>query len=88
MLIGSDNARAMSPDLEALLGPAACAIQAGAGKIPFICFDLAGGANLTGSEMLCGVERQSAELPVHAGLRHARPAGQHDAGFGQCGQPD
>jgi hypothetical protein len=54
MLIGSDNARAMSPDLEALLGPAACAIQAGAGKIPFICFDLAGGANLTGSEMLCG----------------------------------
>ena len=28
MLIGSDNARAMSPDLEALLGPAACAIQA------------------------------------------------------------
>jgi hypothetical protein len=55
MLIGSDNARAMSPDLEALLGPAACAIQAGAGKIPFICFDLAGGANLTGSEMLCGV---------------------------------
>ena len=54
MLIGSDNARAMSPDLEALLGPAACAIQAGAGKIPFIAFDLAGGANLTGSEMLCG----------------------------------
>jgi hypothetical protein len=45
----------MSPDLEALLGPAACAIQAGAGKIPFIAFDLAGGANLTGSEMLCGV---------------------------------
>ncbi len=26
----------------------------GAGKIPFICFDLAGGANLTGSEALIG----------------------------------
>jgi hypothetical protein len=54
MLIGSENARAMSPDLEALLGPAACNIQAGAGKIPFICFDLAGGANLNGSEILVG----------------------------------
>ncbi len=54
MLIGSDNARAMAPDLEALLGPAACNIQAGAGKIPFICFDLAGGANLNGSEILIG----------------------------------
>ena len=54
MLIGSDNARAMSPDLEALLGPAACAIQAGAGKIPFIAFDLAGGANLNNSEILIG----------------------------------
>ena len=54
MLIGSDNARAMSPDLEAMLGPAACAIQAGAGKIPFIAFDLAGGANLVNSEILVG----------------------------------
>ena len=32
----------------------ACNIQAGAGKMPFIAFDLAGGANLTGSEMLIG----------------------------------
>lgn len=55
MLIGSDNARAMSPDLEAMLGPAQCAIQAGAGKIPFIAFDLAGGANLCQSEILIGV---------------------------------
>jgi hypothetical protein len=55
MLIGSENARAMSPDLEAMLGPAQCAIQAGAGKIPFIAFDLAGGANLCQSEILIGV---------------------------------
>ena len=53
MLIGSEKARAMSPDLESMR--ALCNITAGAGKIPFICFDLAGGANLTGSEMLCGV---------------------------------
>lgn len=33
---------------------AACGITQGAGKIPFICFDLAGGANLTGSEALIG----------------------------------
>jgi hypothetical protein len=31
-----------------------CDIQPGAGKIPFICFDLAGGANLNGSEILIG----------------------------------
>src|SRR5690349_10427772 len=54
MLIGAENARAMSPDLEAMLGPAACNVQAGAGKVPFICFDLAGGANLNGSEILIG----------------------------------
>ena len=33
----------------------ACGIATnGAAKIPFICFDLAGGANLTGSEILIG----------------------------------
>src|SRR3954467_2445099 len=54
MLFGPEQARAMSPDLEAMLGPTQCAIQAGAGKVPFICFDLAGGANLNGSEILLG----------------------------------
>jgi len=52
MLIGSEKARALSGDLTAM--KAACNIVGGAGKIPFIAFDLAGGANLTGSEMLCG----------------------------------
>src|SRR5687767_10535715 len=34
---------------------AGCGIATvGAGKIPFICFDLAGGANLAGSEALIG----------------------------------
>ncbi|MGC3980288.1 MAG: hypothetical protein QM808_03425 [Steroidobacteraceae bacterium] len=31
-----------------------CNIQQGAGKIPFICFDLAGGANIAGSNVLVG----------------------------------
>ena len=54
LLMQARKAGAMSPDLEAMLSPAACNIQAGAGKIPFICFDLAGGANLNGSEILIG----------------------------------
>jgi hypothetical protein len=44
---------ALSPDLEALR--ASCGIEVlGAGKIPFICFDLAGGANMVGSNVLVG----------------------------------
>lgn len=43
----------LSNDIEALR--AACGIaSAGAGKIPFICFDLAGGANMAGSNVLVG----------------------------------
>src|SRR5690554_4919336 len=32
----------------------ACGISNGAGKIPFICFDLAGGASMAGSNVLVG----------------------------------
>jgi len=43
----------LSPDLEAL--KLSCGIKSlGAGKIPFICFDLAGGANIAGSNVLVG----------------------------------
>jgi len=57
MLVRSEIARGnpLSPDLEAMLGATSCNIQAGAGKVPFICFDLAGGANLQGSEILLGL---------------------------------
>lgn len=44
---------ALSPDLEALKAQCGIATQ-GAGKIPFICFDLAGGANTAGSNVLVG----------------------------------
>jgi hypothetical protein len=44
---------ALSPDLEALKQSCGIAVQ-GAGKIPFICIDLAGGANMAGSNVLTG----------------------------------
>jgi hypothetical protein len=44
---------ALSGDLDPLRGP--CGINVlGAGKIPFICIDLAGGANIAGSNVLVG----------------------------------
>jgi hypothetical protein len=44
---------ALSPDLQALR--ATCGLEVlGAGKIPFICIDLAGGANMVGSNVLIG----------------------------------
>jgi hypothetical protein len=59
----------------------ACGISNGAGKIPFICFDLAGGANLTGSEMLCGQSGRAVRAcrPVTP----ARPAGHDDPGVAE-----
>ncbi|MDJ0941517.1 MAG: general secretion pathway protein GspF [Woeseiaceae bacterium] len=46
---------ALAPDLDSLR--TSCGIAAnGAGKIPFICFDLAGGANIAGSNVLIGQE--------------------------------
>ncbi|MDH3305191.1 MAG: general secretion pathway protein GspF [Gammaproteobacteria bacterium] len=54
-LLNPRNANAaLSPDLDALRSPAECNITDGAGKIPFICFDLAGGANIAGSNVLVG----------------------------------
>lgn len=43
----------LSPDLELLKNECGLA-AAGAGRIPFICFDLAGGANIAGSNVLVG----------------------------------
>ena len=49
----------LSPDLEALKLPNRCDISTlGGGKIPFICFDLAGGANIAGSNVLVGTGSQ------------------------------
>ena len=51
-----EAAAALSPDLDALLTNPCQIATNGAGKIPFICFDLAGGANIFGSNVLCGQE--------------------------------
>ncbi len=53
-LLNPRNAYAdLSPDLDALRANP-CQITDGAGKIPFICFDLAGGVNIANSNVLVG----------------------------------
>lgn len=64
---------ALSPDLEALKQSCGIAVQ-GAGKIPFICIDLAGGANMVGSNVLVGAQ---------AGQRDFLSV----AGYGRLGLP-
>ena len=55
-LLAARNARGdLSPDLD-LLRTVPCNITDGGGKIPFICFDLAGGANIANSNVLVGQE--------------------------------
>ena len=51
----ANPALALSTDLDSMLATP-CNITDGAGKIPFICFDLAGGANIAGSNVLVGKE--------------------------------
>ncbi|MCW8901045.1 MAG: general secretion pathway protein GspF [Gammaproteobacteria bacterium] len=54
MLASTRQAHALSSDLDALKAITECNIVPGADKIPFICFDLAGGANFAGSNVLVG----------------------------------
>ena len=69
---------ALANDLQGLtLG---CGISNGAGKIPFICFDLAGGANIAGSNVLVGKEGGQLDVHQHRGLSQARSAGRHGSG--------
>ncbi|MBA1148107.1 general secretion pathway protein GspF [Ectothiorhodospiraceae bacterium WFHF3C12] len=53
LLAHTGRANALSADM-ADMKTTPCGITAGAGKIPFICFDLAGGANIAGSNVLAG----------------------------------
>jgi hypothetical protein len=54
-LLNPGKAKALAVDIAALAtDPNFCNISNGAGKIPFICFDLAGGANIAGSNVLVG----------------------------------
>jgi len=54
-------------DISPLLGQSQCNVSQGAGLIPFICFDLAGGANLVGSEVIVGVQGGQANFLSTAG---------------------
>src|SRR5579872_3973296 len=53
-LLGSKRARAYGLDGDIQGSVTACGITTGAGKIPFICFDLTGGGNIAGSNVLVG----------------------------------
>ncbi|HTE40093.1 MAG TPA: hypothetical protein VK629_04640 [Steroidobacteraceae bacterium] len=53
LLANPRTANALSNDID-LQRSGLCNIQQGAGKVPFICFDLAGGANIAGSNALVG----------------------------------
>src|SRR6185312_4749698 len=53
---GRAGAATLDPDLMPLKAPTQCNIAGATGGLPFICFDLSGGANLVGSEVLVGVK--------------------------------
>ena len=55
-----------------------CNIQQGAGKIPFICFDLAGGANIAGSNVLVGKEGGQLDFLSTQGYSKQGLPGDHD----------
>jgi len=57
----------LEPDIATLAGASQCNLAVGNQLIPFICFDLAGGANLVGSEVIVGVEGGQANFLSTAG---------------------
>lgn len=68
-LLKAQAARAagLDPDISALLAQGQCNVPSGSGSLPFIVFDLAGGANLVGSEALVGVQGGQANFLSTAG---------------------
>jgi hypothetical protein len=56
---------ALSQDISNLLQP--CGISLGAGLVPFICFDLAGGGNIAGSNVLVGGQGGQLDFLTTAG---------------------
>ena len=84
---------ALSPDLTALAGTLSNSCNlgaAGANPLPVICFDLAGGANIAGSNVLVGTNTQS-DLLTTAGYSKLGlpgdmiPGGVEPAGFSVTG---
>ncbi len=65
-LFSESSHAALSADLNALKSSCGIAVQ-GAGKIPFICFDLAGGASIAGSNVLAGQQGGQFDFLTTAG---------------------
>src|ERR1700735_3916796 len=57
----------LAPDLQAAVST--CGISAGAGMIPFICFDLSGGTNIAGSNVLARGANGQLDFPGGCRLR-------------------
>jgi hypothetical protein len=58
---------ALSSDLQTLATSTNCSLGGlGAGRIPFICFDLAGGSNMIGSNVLAGGAGGYLDAPISA----------------------
>lgn len=61
----ANGAVPLSGDIDAIKDT--CGISVGAGKIPFICFDLSGGANIAGSNVLIGGQGGQLDFLTTAG---------------------
>src|SRR6516162_7628884 len=70
----------LDPDITALLAGAECNIPASGVGLPFICFDLAGGANLVGSEVIVGQQSGANVLNTQTNFLTT-------AGYGKLGVP-
>lgn len=81
MLAGSRPVHALSDDMINLKDNV-CGIQDGAGKIPFICFDLAGGANIAGSNVLVGGQGGIEDTLTASGYSKLGVAGDRIPSFG------
>jgi hypothetical protein len=57
----------LDPDIAALLASAECNVPSAGAGVPFICFDLAGGANLVGSEVIVGQQGGQSNFLTTAG---------------------
>jgi hypothetical protein len=69
MALRANKAQAgtLTSDISSLLGPKECNVATNATGIPVICFDLAGGANLVGSEVIVGTQGGQANFLSTAG---------------------
>ena len=75
----------LAADLQPLRGPTFCNIREGAGKIPFIAFDLAGGANIAGSNVLAGREGGQLDTLNTAGYSRLGLPGDMVPGVAEAG---